>query len=180
MKKNLFESKFSKGFTLIELLVAVLIIGILAAIAVVNYKKTIYKSRLFKGVSMVESLYQAQQAYYLAKGSFAKDIDLLDLSLPLNDSCVKTQNSSISRYKCDFGTIGIFDSKSNVQFQAKPAYNAYLHFFKDTTISGKSFRNGERWCFAHTKEKHPSRQICVDMGGEEVLTNNSWSYYRLK
>lgn len=181
-KINLFKNKFSKGFTLVEMLIVVLIIGILVAIAVPQYQKVIYKSRLNKGISLVESLYQAQQAYYMSNGKFANDIDDLDLSLPLNDSCVKTQSSKQSKYKCDFGTIGIFDSNSNIQFQAKPSYNAYVHFFKNYkhTYLG-NMTAGQRACLASWRENHPSRQTCIDMGGEYKGTQKSnWSYYKIQ
>ena len=69
------------AFTLIELLVAVLIIGILAAIALPQYQKSVIKSRAVKLQTYVKALAQAQEAYKLTHGRYADKFNLLDISL---------------------------------------------------------------------------------------------------
>lgn len=57
-----------KGFTLLELLVVVLIIGILSAIAIPQYKKAVEKTRLTEAFTAASSLQKAMDMYILAKG----------------------------------------------------------------------------------------------------------------
>lgn len=68
------------GFTLIELLVVVLIIGILASVALPQYKKAVDKTRLMKLISMTKSVVQAEEAYYLANAEYTQDWDSLAVS----------------------------------------------------------------------------------------------------
>ena len=73
---------FNNGFTLIELLVVVLIIGILAAIALPQYKKAVEKSRAAQGITMLKSAYQAAEVYYLANGTWPESFADLDIQVP--------------------------------------------------------------------------------------------------
>ena len=74
--------KFIKGFTLLELLVVVLIIGILAAIALPQYKKAVEKARMTEAIIMVEKIAEAQERYYLVHDDYTRDINDLDLDIP--------------------------------------------------------------------------------------------------
>ncbi len=82
MNSNKSKTSCKQGFTLIELLVVVLIIGILAAVAVPQYQKAVEKSRAAEAISLLKSVYQAAQTYYLANGQWPDSIRQLDIDIP--------------------------------------------------------------------------------------------------
>ena len=70
----------NKAFTLIELLVVVLIIGILAAIAVPQYQKSVWRSKAKGMLFNLKSLHEAMQVYNLANGSYPTKLSDLDIT----------------------------------------------------------------------------------------------------
>lgn len=60
-----------RGFTLVELVIAIVIIGILSAIAVPAYRKTTERARQAEGVHILGILREAQLRYYSEHGIYA-------------------------------------------------------------------------------------------------------------
>lgn len=98
-----------KAFTLIELLVVVLIIGILASVALPQYQKAVEKSRAMQAMVMVKAIADANEAYYLANGEYAHDLDLLDIDVPGTDYVVNGKKRRQTKY-FDFGTETVTDA----------------------------------------------------------------------
>ena len=78
--------KTNKAFTLIELLVVVLIIGILTAIAVPQYRKSVAKSQFATLKFLVKDIVQAQEAHYLANNKYAEKFSKLDIIMPKGET----------------------------------------------------------------------------------------------
>ncbi len=75
--------KNKKAFTLIELLVVVLIIGILAAVALPQYTKSVEKSKYAEADIVMSSLAKLAQAHILATGDPDQEFFISDLPVEI-------------------------------------------------------------------------------------------------
>jgi|GEM_PF-2934443 len=81
---NLNPKDSQEGFTLIELLITIVIISILSSIALPSLLKQSLKAQHAVARSHIGSVNRAQQAYRLGEKTFADNITLLGVGVPLN------------------------------------------------------------------------------------------------
>ncbi len=64
-------SRRARGFTLVEMMVVVVIVGVLATLAVVGYRKIIQSSHVAEATNTVQSIRVAQESYYAETQQYA-------------------------------------------------------------------------------------------------------------
>ena len=164
-----------KGFTLIELLVAVLIIGILAAVAVPQYQVAVKKAQLAKYIPLVKTFTAAEEAYYLANGTYTTDLMALDVEIP-SEGCSVTITENSGRVDCGTGDKKITYIMVTPQaVQSGDYWIRYVYYLADDTSKFKRAQKGETVCFS----KEIARKVCKTLGsGEEKADkSSSWDYY---
>ena len=83
-----------KGFTLVELLVVVLILAILASVGVIEYQKAVEKTRAAEALTLLRSLYTAEQNFLMSHGQYAGSLQSLSLTFKGEKIVCKQNNKS--------------------------------------------------------------------------------------
>ncbi len=140
-----------KGFTLIELLVVVLIIGILSAVALPQYRKAVIKTRYSTLKALVHSIAQAQEVYYMANGEYSTDFANLDIDPGGTSASEYTRTFDWGRCHMAGPEHGSRTICVNGQINI-----GYMVVYKHSTT-----RPGARECVAYdTDLTSPQNQVC--------------------
>jgi len=78
--------KVQKGFSLIELMIAVVIVGILAAVAIPSYQSYVVKGNRAAAQAFMVEVANRQKQYQLDARSYALDLATLGMTVPADVS----------------------------------------------------------------------------------------------
>ncbi|WP_428074528.1 type IV pilin protein [Candidatus Avelusimicrobium luingense] len=153
--------KSNKAFTLIELLVVVLIIGILAGVALPQYQKAVTKTRYATLMHLTESIYEAEQVYHMANGTYG-DFDVLDVDIPHNSSSAPTRRQINGDVFC---TIEL--STQYIYCHNSKYHLSYLRLFYNTN----------RYCIPYNNNAMATKICKQETNGATADASTGWYLY---
>ena len=103
------------GMTLVELMIVVVIIGILAAISVVGYRKYIARARLSEATAMLAEFAAKEQLYFLDSGQFMEAHRTTANYPSQNEAAAEFYPSDVGAYFDSARTpVNVYDAGGNM------------------------------------------------------------------
>ncbi len=151
--------KNKQAFTLIELLVVILIIGIFAAVALPQYKVAVEKARMTEAFTVLKSIKEAEERYYLANGTYVADWDELDISLP---------GTVLSKMQLELpsGWQIFIDDHGYIYARNKLMTNTLVFYYTHSN------RPDRKRCQGKQNDK-VANQVCKSLGGKDPTNGDT-------
>ncbi len=138
-----------------ELLVVVIIIGILAAIALPQYKYAVLKSRYSTLKQNATVIFSAMQRYYLINDQYPAELSYLDIEINDTNSEYYRNGNCINAYNKKYSTL-VYRVCSNHILCSFSSSNESIfdkldNFCKKETNGGNRYCNSETNCYYYYK-----------------------------
>jgi prepilin-type N-terminal cleavage/methylation domain-containing protein len=167
-EKNMRNLFGKKGFTLIDLLIAVLIIGVLAAVALPRYQTAINKSRYAGLMPVAKAVKDTEEEVFMTKNDYTADLEELSVKVPGTINPANTATDGKITVQVVAGASAGQDYVKAVD--NRNTDNVFVMYFD------KSPRYpGEIHCEALTASEK-AQQLCKSSGGGNTVTGTDGDY----
>jgi type IV pilus assembly protein PilE len=157
------------------MLVVVLIIGILATIALPQYRIAVLKSRAVAALPMLKAIYQAEERYRLITGNHTANFSDLDITISnnCNNNSCRVNNIMFNINASD--TYAFLDGDYNhSSFCLAIITDEYGGVAQQ---SGGKAKKGTIICY--TRNNSTYEKACLALGGKDPFTHSSGKAYIL-
>ena len=161
-----------KGFSLLELLVVILIIGILAAVALPQYNKAVWRTRAKGMLPVLRAMRTSVENYYMAREIYPSKLEELDIDIKeFTKECV-SMGSIFQGGGCKANeSVNLFLNVTNIGQGANPMFQ-----FNSGPYRGAGFFirfNQKIFCYEHASFIAEPKSFCEKVMGCEPTDGHS-------
>ncbi len=162
---------------MIELLVVVLIIGILAAVALPQYTRTVEKSKATEALTLGKNIVDSARRYFLANEIYPASFDELDITLPAEYE-IQTDPTYLQskNFEIELDSANINPS---IRISRLDVNKQRVDYYIWWDMTGHYPTNNSRTCNIHARVINPNsdkgKSFCSSLGGS-LTGSGVWSF----